>query len=85
MLLPDDSVSSAAFDALTADGPRNLDFKVGHQMVLERKGGAYAFDAWFKTTPPKLQAYNPAFDVTPAKLITSIITENGIYKPDRLG
>ena len=85
VLLPDDSVSSAALDALTADGPRNLDFKVGHQMVLERKGGAYAFDAWFKTTPPKLQAYNPAFDVTPAKLITSIITENGIYKPDRLG
>ncbi|MDZ4832175.1 MAG: S-methyl-5-thioribose-1-phosphate isomerase [Candidatus Melainabacteria bacterium] len=28
------------------------------------------------------RAYNPAFDVTPAKLITAIITEAGILKPD---
>lgn len=28
------------------------------------------------------RAYNPAFDVTPAKLITGIITEAGILRPD---
>jgi methylthioribose-1-phosphate isomerase len=28
--------------------------------------------------------YNPAFDVTPAKLIAGIITEQGVIKPDRL-
>ncbi len=28
------------------------------------------------------RAYNPAFDVTPAKLITAIITEAGILRPD---
>jgi len=27
---------------------------------------------------------NPAFDVTPAKLITGIITEKGIFKPCEL-
>jgi S-methyl-5-thioribose-1-phosphate isomerase len=33
---------------------------------------------------PGSNAYNPAFDVTPAKFITSIITENGIYKPGEI-
>ncbi|MDR2106753.1 MAG: hypothetical protein LBP24_05035, partial [Coriobacteriales bacterium] len=39
---------------------------------------------WFKTTPPQVEVYNPAFDVTPARLITAIITENGVHKPERL-
>lgn len=30
---------------------------------------------------PGSTAFNPAFDVTPAKFITGIITEKGIYKP----
>ncbi len=33
---------------------------------------------------PGSAAYNPAFDVTPAKYITGIITERGIVKADRL-
>jgi S-methyl-5-thioribose-1-phosphate isomerase len=33
---------------------------------------------------PGSPAYNPAFDVTPAKYITGIITEKGIVKADRL-
>jgi methylthioribose-1-phosphate isomerase len=85
LITPDDAVSAQAFDALTSQGSRELTFKSGHQMLLDRKGGAYSFDAWFATTPPQAQAYNPAFDVTPAALITSIITENGIHKPDNLG
>jgi methylthioribose-1-phosphate isomerase len=28
--------------------------------------------------------YNPAFDVTPADLITSIITERGVFKPQEI-
>ncbi|MBS3741600.1 MAG: S-methyl-5-thioribose-1-phosphate isomerase [Candidatus Cloacimonetes bacterium] len=32
----------------------------------------------------KSKAFNPAFDITPAKYITGIITENGNYKPDNL-
>jgi S-methyl-5-thioribose-1-phosphate isomerase len=33
---------------------------------------------------PGSPAYNPAFDVTPANLITGIITEKGIFKPKEL-
>jgi len=33
---------------------------------------------------PNSEAYNPAFDVTPAKFITGIITEKGIIKPNVL-
>jgi S-methyl-5-thioribose-1-phosphate isomerase len=33
---------------------------------------------------PGSGAYNPAFDVTPAKYITGIITEKGIVKADRM-
>ncbi|MCX6267878.1 MAG: S-methyl-5-thioribose-1-phosphate isomerase [Bacteroidetes bacterium] len=32
---------------------------------------------------PGSHAFNPAFDVTPAKLITGIITEKGIIKPEK--
>ncbi|MFC1564069.1 S-methyl-5-thioribose-1-phosphate isomerase [candidate division KSB1 bacterium] len=31
--------------------------------------------------PESVDAYNPAFDVTPAELITAIITEVGVFKP----
>lgn len=31
--------------------------------------------------PSKVQVYNPAFDVTPASLITAFVTEKGILRP----
>jgi len=31
-----------------------------------------------------VQCWNPAFDVTPAELITGIITEHGVFKPSEL-
>ncbi|TRZ99262.1 MAG: S-methyl-5-thioribose-1-phosphate isomerase [Nitrospiraceae bacterium] len=34
--------------------------------------------------PDGVEVFNPAFDVTPARLITGIITEKGIFKPDEL-
>ena len=36
------------------------------------------------TAPQDAPAYNPAFDVTPAELITGIITEYGVVKPPYL-
>ena len=33
---------------------------------------------------PAAQARNPAFDVTPARYVTAIITQYGIYKPDSI-
>ncbi len=35
-------------------------------------------------TSPGSSAENPAFDVTPAKYITGIITEKGIFKPENI-
>jgi len=34
--------------------------------------------------PDGVEVFNPAFDVTPARLITGIITEKGIFKPAEL-
>jgi methylthioribose-1-phosphate isomerase len=34
-----------------------------------------------QTAPSGIDVYNPAFDVTPANLITGIITEHGIIRP----
>ncbi len=33
-----------------------------------------------QTAPSGISVYNPAFDVTPCKLISGIITENGVYR-----
>jgi methylthioribose-1-phosphate isomerase len=33
------------------------------------------------TAPTDVDVYNPAFDVTPASLITAIITDRGVHKP----
>ncbi len=37
-----------------------------------------------RVIPEGSAAANPAFDVTPARLVTGIITERGICAPDRL-
>ena len=34
-----------------------------------------------QTAPTGVKVYNPAFDVTPARLISGIITEKGLIKP----
>jgi len=31
-------------------------------------------------TPPDAEVFNPAFDVTPASLITAVVTEHGVYR-----
>jgi methylthioribose-1-phosphate isomerase len=35
--------------------------------------------------PPGTPAWNPAFDVTPAELVTAIVTERGIHRPPYAG
>lgn len=37
-----------------------------------------------RITPKGVKALNPAFDITPPDLVTAIITEKGIYAPQRL-
>ena len=45
-------------------------------MVSDRPDGVAG-----RTAPQGVKVYSPAFDVTPARLITAIITEKGIVRP----
>jgi len=38
-----------------------------------------------RTAPLGVGVWNPAFDMTPAKLITGIITDKGVFRPDEIG
>ncbi|CAK1598585.1 unnamed protein product [Parnassius mnemosyne] len=38
----------------------------------------------FRIAAPGINCWNPSFDVTPASLITGIITEKGVFAPDKL-
>jgi methylthioribose-1-phosphate isomerase len=44
----------------------------------EREVGGFGDQRW---SPGGLEAFNPAFDVTPAELIAAIITERGVLRP----
>jgi len=37
-----------------------------------------------RVIPKESKAANPAFDVTPARLVTGIMTEKGVFKPKEL-
>jgi methylthioribose-1-phosphate isomerase len=79
---PGSAEAGKAFDVLTKDGEYDMQLTKGHKMVIERKGGGYSFDGWFRITPPNVQVFNPAFDITPGELITAIITERGPIHPE---
>lgn len=71
-------------------GPSNtIDFKTktGNDIVIEERPAFEVTDQYFdKPVAPKgVKVYNPAFDVTPAELLTGIITEKGIFAPNELG
>lgn len=56
----------------------------GSGIPIEERGGAEVTAFWGRETAPRGTAvYNPAFDVTPAALVTAIVTERGIMeRPD---
>jgi methylthioribose-1-phosphate isomerase len=43
-----------------------------------------AIDGSHSVAPEGVEVFNPAFDITPAHLITGIITERGVFKPGEL-
>jgi len=52
--------------------------------IEERAADEVRYCGSTQIAPKKALVYNPAFDITPAKLITGIITEKGIFKPSRI-
>jgi methylthioribose-1-phosphate isomerase len=64
---------STSFDLSCADG--------GDIAIEERGGEEVRGFAGCRAAPAGVPAFNPAFDVTPARLITAFITERGIIRP----
>jgi methylthioribose-1-phosphate isomerase len=87
----------SAFGALTAEAPYEFPLRLGSELMLTAKersdewfanelksdssGGAFQLDGHWQLTPQNADVFNPAFDITPADLVTGIITENGIASP----
>lgn len=56
----------------------------GDEIRIEQRSSEEVTNFWGKRTAPKqVKVFSPAFDVTPANLITAIITDKGIIKGKR--
>ena len=64
---------SSTFDLTLADG--------SSIPIEERSPDEVTQGFGIRTAPEGVQVYNPAFDVTPAELITAIVTERGLVRP----
>lgn len=62
----------------------DLDTASGKDIVIEERPQSEVLNfSGMQTAPENINAYNPVFDVTPAKLIDAIVTEKGIVmQPD---
>jgi methylthioribose-1-phosphate isomerase len=60
----------------------DLTIRSGKQIPIEeRDANEVIFGFGTQTGPEGVDVYNPAFDVTPGRLITAIITERGVLYP----
>ncbi len=60
----------------------DLSLTNGEQIPIEARSPAEITHGFGRQTVPEgVDVYNPAFDVTPAELITAIITERGVIQP----
>jgi methylthioribose-1-phosphate isomerase len=56
--------------------------KSGEKVHIEQRGSTEVTSPFgTPTAPAGVGVYNPAFDVTPAELITAIVTDEGIFRP----
>jgi methylthioribose-1-phosphate isomerase len=64
---------SSTVDPATPDG--------AHIPIEERAASEVAGWRGHQAAPAEAQVWNPAFDVTPAALVTAIITDRGVFAP----
>jgi methylthioribose-1-phosphate isomerase len=67
---------SSTLDPNTPDG--------AHIPIEERAPDEVAGWRGHRTAPDNIPVWNPAFDVTPAALVTAIITDRGVFQPGDL-
>jgi methylthioribose-1-phosphate isomerase len=59
----------------------DLSLATGDQIPIEQRDGREITEGLGKpTAPADVDTYNPAFDVTPADLVTAIVTEKGVVR-----
>lgn len=56
----------------------DLSLASGCDIPIEKRDASEVLDPLY----PGVDIYNPAFDVTPARFISAIITEKGVFSPD---
>jgi len=60
----------------------DMNLASGSDIPIEQREAEEISNAFGKrTVPPGVDCYNPAFDVTPARLVTGIVTDRGILRP----
>ena len=61
----------------------DLETKTGEDIVIEQRDGEEIGSMWYQRpmAPAGVKKYNPAFDVTPSRYITAVVTEKGIVRP----
>ena len=60
----------------------DLSIESGDEIPIEQRGGEEITELFGRRTAPVgVKTYSPAFDVTPAELITAVITDRGIIQP----
>ena len=65
----------------------DLNTKTGEDIPIEQRhpSEVTTIHGSYPVAPKDVAVLNPAFDVTPAELITGIITERGVFKPQEIG
>jgi methylthioribose-1-phosphate isomerase len=70
------------FYVLAPTSTFDLSLASGDDIPIEERGREEIIHGFGRlTAPPNVQVYAPAFDVTPARLITAIVCEKGIASP----
>jgi methylthioribose-1-phosphate isomerase len=60
----------------------DLDCPTGAQIPIEERAASELTEiAGRRIAPAGVRTFNPAFDVTPAELVTAIVTERGVARP----
>ena len=80
------AVPSPTIDWTMEDGVKEIEIeeRSAHEMIWMSGRLANGEIAEVNILPPDTKVANPAFDVTPARLVTGIITEHGVYAPCEL-
>ncbi len=80
------AVPSPTIDWTIEDGLKEIEIeeRSTHEVAWMSGKLANGDIAEVNILPPNTPVANPAFDVTPARLVTGIITELGVYQPQQL-